>query len=192
MDISTLTPEHVQLLDSIETLLADGTNSISLPMTAINQGIAALSATSAKTITSIQGKLIKSIQAHAVANDNDIDRFGMIILQPLQDWQSENNLLLTQLAAHAGLTQPGDSLEAALVQEVAEAPELAYSATLLIALRDALPYLGKLVEVLREIRDRMPGQPMRFAGEPLAEAPAELVKVHGEVDLGSDSVEGTW
>ena len=78
------------------------------------------------------------------------------------------------------------------MQEVAEAPELAYSATLLIALRDALPYLGQLIEVLREIRDRMPGQPIRFVGEPLAEAPAILIKEDGVIDIGADSAEGVW
>lgn len=169
---TSLTPEQTQLLASLETLLADGENLISLPMTAINQGIAKLSVQSAKSIAQIQGKLIKSIDQFAVANDNAIDGFSLSLLKPLQDWQDENLLLLTQLAAAGGLTQPGDPLEAALLQEVAAVPELAYSATLLIALRDFLPHFGSLVEVLREIRDRMPQPPVYVAGEPKAIAPA--------------------
>jgi hypothetical protein len=162
---STITPENAQLLDSISTLLADAENNITLPMTAINQGIAQLSVQNAKALTKIQGALIKSIEQHAVTNDNAIDQLGMAILAPMQGWQEENNLLLTQLAASAGLTQPGDPLEAALVAQVADEPELAYSATLLIALRDALPHLAELVEVLREIRDRMPPTAIRNVGE---------------------------
>jgi len=168
----SLTPEQAQLLDSIETLLADNENLITLPLTAINQGIAQLSVQNARTITKIEGKLLKAIDAYAVQNDNAIDSFGLALLQPLQDWQTENNLLLTQLAASAGLTQPGDPLEAALVQQIADEPELAYSATLLIAIRDLLPYARQLIEVLREIRDRMPSIPVHVPGEPYASAEA--------------------
>lgn len=166
------TPEQLQLLGAIETLLAEGENQISLPLTAINQSIAALSVQSSKSVVSIQNRLIRSIEQHAVAQDNEIDAFGLAILKPLQDWQEENNLLLNHLAAAAGVIQPGDPLEAALVTQVAEQPELAYSATLLIALRDVLPLFGQIVEVLREIRDRLPNAPVHVPGEPRASAVA--------------------
>jgi hypothetical protein len=176
------TPEDEQLLSSIETLLAQGENQISLPLTALNQGIAKLSMLSAKTITGLQNSLIKSINQANVASENDLDPISMAILRPLQDWQEQNNLLLTQLAASSGLTQPGDSLEMALVNQIAEEPELAYSATLLIAIRDMLPYASQLIEVLREIRDRMRDVPVHFRGEPLASAPAF------EVDLADAAI----
>ena len=76
--------------------------------------------------------------------------------------------MLQDLSAAAGLRQPGDPLEAALIEQVSVAPDIAYSATLLLALRDAMPHLGRIVEVLREIRDRMPGQPIQFEGEAAA------------------------
>lgn len=166
----SLSPDDIQLLASIESLLGDGENQIAIPMTAINQGIAQLSHQSAKTLTKIQGDLIKSIDRHHVENSNYLDSLSVAILRPLQDWQLENELLLTQLAASAGLTQPGDPLEAALVQQLAEEPQLAYSATLLIALRDALPHLHKLIVVLGEIRDRMPPQATVLAGDKPTEA----------------------
>lgn len=160
-----LTAADAQLLESIDTLLADNSNEIMLPMTALNQGIAKLSVENAKAITQIQGRLVKDIERHAVTSDNEIDALSMAILAPLQGWQDENLLLLTQLASAAGLTQPGDPLESALVAQVADAPELAYSATLLIAMRDALPHLAEIVIALREIRDRLPLAPVRFPGE---------------------------
>jgi hypothetical protein len=187
-----LTPEQVQLLTSIETLLADAENAITLPMTAINQGIAKLSQESSKSVVSIQNKLLKSIQAHAVANDNEIDQLGMAILAPLQTWQEENNLLLTQLAAYSGLTQPGDPLEAALLTEVAQEPELAYSATLLLAIREAMPYFRQLVEVLKEIRDRMPGIPVEFPGEPPASAASQKAVIPQKTFTLPQALPGDW
>lgn len=188
----SLTPEQQQLLDSIETLLADGENLVTLPLTAINQGIAQLSGMSGKTVAQIQSKLLKSIDQFAVDNDNAIDGFGLTLLKPLQDWQDENNLLLTQLAASAGLTQPGDPLEAALTQEIASVPELAYSATLLMAIRDFLPSFGALIEVLREIRDRMPGAAAETPGEIPAKSPS-IKEPAGTVSVSwQDGPAGPW
>lgn len=185
------TPENLQLLSSIDTLLAQGENQIALPMTAINQGIAKLSVQSAKTITGIQNVLLKSINQANVAQENDLDPLGMAILRPLQDWQEQNNLLLTQLAASSGLTQPGDPLEAALVNQLAEEPELAYSATLLIALRDVLPHFKALIEVLREIRDRMPGVPVSIDGEPRSEE-VETVEPEPSLSFMEEPVSAGW
>jgi hypothetical protein len=181
-----LTPEQAQLLEAIETLLGDNANAIQLPLTAINQSIAQLSVQNSRAIASIQSKLLKSIDQFMVDNSNAVDALGMAILAPLQGWQDENYILLTQLAAGAGLTGPGDPLEAALIKEVAEEPQVALSASLLIALRDALPYLAQLIEVLREIRDRMPSLPAHVPGEPEAEAPsAQLPGVQVEFDWNS-------
>ncbi len=179
---ATLTPEQLQLLSSIETLLADNQNLISLPLTAINQGIAQLSVLSAKAIAKVANTLTKQIAADIVTNSNAVDSLGTSILQPLYDWQAQNELLLTQLAASAGLTQPGDPLTAALVESAAEQPELAYSATLLMALREAMGRFDGLVEVLREIRDRMPPLAVRNEGE--AAATGEKDEVGGDTDPG--------
>lgn len=171
--------DNLQLLKSIEALLVDGEDSISLPLTAINQGIAKLSALSSKTILKLQADLLKYLDLGNVDSENDLDALSVAILRPIQDWQLENNLLLTQLAAGAGLTQPGDPLEQALVNQVAQEPELALSATLLIALRDFGGKVDSLVEVLREIRDRMPQFPVHVQGEPEAIAPAEQLPMPG-------------
>lgn len=165
MGKQTTTAANAALMNAIQTLLEDEEDQVALPMTQLNQYIAQLSLDSSKTITSIGNKIIKSIAMQNVANENDIDALGTAILAPLYDWQAQNNLLLTQLSAGVGLTQPGDPLESALLNQTAEAPELAYSATLLLALREAMGRFDGLVEVLREIRDRMPGLPMSVRGE---------------------------
>lgn len=173
-----------RLLQAIDDAQAQNEDDLLLVMTALNQGIAKLSVQNSRSLTSIEGRLIKSIDQYAVDNSNAIDQLGMAILGPINDWQDENLLLLTQLAAQAGLTQPGDPLEAALLQSVADEPQLAYSATLLIALRDALPFLGQLIEVLREIRDRMPVFP--------ATAPGEIPSIAGAEQLPGEPLPFPW
>jgi hypothetical protein len=157
--------DKAALMGAIQALLEDEENNVALPMTTLNQGIAKLSQESSRLIARVGNKLIAGIAARAVESDNHIERLGTAILAPLYTWQAENDLLLTQLAAKTGLTKPGDSLEMALVAQTAEAPELAYSATLLIALREAMGEFRGLIEVLREIRDRMPPIAASVAGE---------------------------
>jgi hypothetical protein len=164
--------ENAQLLAAIASVLEADEFSIQLPLTAVNQGIAQLSQISSGLVNKVSGAVLKDIVKRNVENDNVLDALNLAILNPLLSWQEENDLLLTQLAAQAGLTQPGDPLEAAITQSAADAPELAYSATLLLALRDAMGQFSGLIEVLREIRDRMPSLPVEYRGEPRSTAVA--------------------
>ena len=165
MPTITTTAGNAQLMGAINTLVADEEDNVALPMTAINQWIAQLSQQSSKTIVGVGNAIIKSIAAGNVSSSNDVDAVGTQLLQPLYDWQSQNDLVLTQLAAGVGLTQPGEPLESALLNQTAQAPELAYSASLLLALREAMSHFGGLIEVLREIRDRMPPLAASVPGE---------------------------
>jgi hypothetical protein len=154
-----------QLLEGIHALLVENEASISLPLNKLNSGIAQLTEENSKIITRLMGKILRSISLRTRENDDALDTLGVHILAPLQTWEQENNLLLTQLAAKTGLTQPGDPLESALLNQVADAPELAYSATLLLAIREAMPMFQRIADALEEIRDRLPATPVRIAGE---------------------------
>lgn len=171
-----------QLLQAIEEMLVGEESAIAIPLTKMNQGIAQLSEENSKLITRMQGKILKSLARHVTAEDNDLELLSTVILNGLQQWQNENHLLLTQLAAKAGFTNAGDELEAALIQQVAEAPELAYSATLLLAIRDAFPYAERLIRVLEEIRDRMGGASVQLPGE--LPDNAKQAGVPSRVDIG--------
>jgi hypothetical protein len=179
-----VTSDQKALLEEIESTLAQNDAAIQIPLTRINQGIAALSKDNAKIITKLQGKILRQLNQHVTDASNQIDGVQTTILQGLQNWQNDNRLLLTQLAAKTGLTAPGDSLEMALVDKVADAPELAYSATLLLAIREAFPFLRELIEVLQEIRDRMPNLPVHVPGEPYSRAP--------ELELGKPVDAPNW
>lgn len=174
-----MTPDQIALLQEIEATLTQNDAAIQIPLTKIHQGIAELSKDNAKIITKLQGKVIKFLDRTVTSHDNELDRVQTLVLRGLQNWQNDNRLMLTQLAAKTGLTAPGDPLEAALVERVAEAPDLAYSATLLLALREFQRPLGRLIEVLEEIRDRLPGAPVQVPGEL-----PDNAKMAGKPDLG--------
>jgi hypothetical protein len=165
MDSTTTTAGNAQLMQAIQTLLEANEDSISIPMTALNQGIAQLSQQNSKATVKLGNAIIKEIAQGVADNNAAVDQIGTAVLEPLFDWQAQNDLLLNQLASASGLIQPGDPLIAALTQQASDQPELAYSATLLLALRDAIALVPPFLEVLREIRDRMPSLPVTFTGE---------------------------
>jgi hypothetical protein len=166
------TSQNAALMNAINSVFEDNEENITLPMTAVNEGIAALSKQTSSAIVKLGNTIVKSIVQGSVDNDNAIESLGTAILQPLYDWQAENDLLLNHLASAAGLIQPGDPLTQALVTQATEQPELALSAVLLLALQQQTNSMTALVEVLREIRDRLPGVPAEFAGESKAKAAA--------------------
>ena len=169
------TGDQIALLQAIAQGQAANDAEISLVLNSLNRHVAQLSQKNGKIITGIQETVLKKINQELVDNDNTIDQVSTAILARTQEWLNDNQLLLSDLSAAAGLRQPGDPLEAALIEQVSVAPDIAYSATLLLALRDAMPHFGRIVEVLREIRDRMPPQPIGVVGEAPAEAPVEAV-----------------
>lgn len=162
------TGDQIALLQAIAQGQSANDAEISLVLNSLNRHVAQLSQKNGKIITGIQETVLKKINQELVDNDNAIDPVSTAILARTQEWLNDNQLLLQDLSAAAGLRQPGDPLEAALIEQVSVAPDIAYSATLLLALRDAMPHLGRIVEALREIRDRLPGQPIQFEGEAVA------------------------
>jgi|HubBroStandDraft_6_1064221.scaffolds.fasta_scaffold148478_2 hypothetical protein len=159
------TQAAADLLDAINTLVATHAESVTIPYSVLNQGIADLVSANGTTIAKVSKVLTRKLDQAVTDNDNGLELVGTVILQGINAYLTENDLLLNHLAASAGILKPGDPLESVLLDQVAEAPELAYSATLLIALRDAIPRLDSVVEVLREIRDRMPPSAVRLTGE---------------------------
>lgn len=191
------TSGKAQLMQSIDAVLADNEEQISLPLTALNQGIAQLSQDASKAVVRVGNAITRALVQTSTDQSNALDALGTAILQPLYDWQTENDLLLNHLAAAAGLIQPGDPLMQALANQTAEVPELAYSATLLIALREAMGVFPQLIEVLREIRDRMPPLSVHDAGEARASEPTnqaeggtDVAEITGSNPIDTSRLEG--
>jgi hypothetical protein len=162
-----------QVLESIDELLAGQDDSLVMPMTTLNQATAKVVDQNAKIITRLQEKVIKAADRDTTRQLDQLDGVYTRVLEGLNLWQEDANFLLTQLAAKGGFTKAGEPLEAALQKEVTEAPQLAYAGTLVLAVKEAIPFFEQLIEVLREIRDRLPGVATDLRGEPPAKYPAD-------------------
>lgn len=127
------TGDQIALLQAIAQGQAANNAEISLVLNSLNRHVAQLSQKNGKIITGIQETVLKKINQELVDNDNVIDQVSTAILARTQEWLNDNQLLLQDLSAAAGLRQPGDPLEAALIEQVSVAPDIAYSATLLLA-----------------------------------------------------------
>jgi hypothetical protein len=168
-----VTHEQVELFRAIQAGLGENDYEISLVKNALNKGIAQLAFKNTKVINDLQGQLLKSIDAGLIDNDNIIDGASTALLGWTQSALDDTQQLLTQLAASTGLTSPGDPLEAALTQKLADQPDMAYSASLFLALREAMPHLGCICKYLERIAVALEGSS--------PSAPSS-----GQGDLGTD------
>jgi hypothetical protein len=143
----------IDLLENIKTVLVDNEQSISLVLSTLNKGIAQMVRDNQQQVNKVAGKVLGWLTKVTTANANALDPVATAILQRIIDYSQQNEFLLTQIAAAAGLTQPGDPLEAALIDRATEAPEIAYSASLLIALREAMAPIERIAVALERIAD---------------------------------------
>jgi hypothetical protein len=154
-----------QLLESIDTLQAANADALVLPMTTVNQAIASLIDKNSTLIGKLQTKILRKLDHATTKNLDHLDGIYTRLLAGLDAYQFDADHLLQLLAAKGGAIKAGAPLETALVEEILKAPELAYGATLVLSVREAIPIFHELIEVLREIRDRMPPQAVRIKGE---------------------------
>jgi hypothetical protein len=183
-----------QLLDAIDEMQALSEAGMSIIFTRTNQAIADLVKKNDKIVVGLQGKILKQLAKDQVESDNHIDRLSTLVLSGLDDQQFSSHMLLTQLAHKGGFTKAGYPLESALLQSEVQAPSLAYLGTLLLALGDLKPFAAQLIEVLREIRDRMPGVPTELRGEAHAklEPSAVIIDEITETVPQEDVPMGSW
>lgn len=164
-DASQLQTTEQDLLDSIDYLQGANSDALMIPMTTLNEAITAIVDKNSGIIAKMQGKLLRKIDHASTKQLDALDGVYTRLLQGLDAYQFDAHHLLEQLAVKGGFTQVGQPLETALLKEVTEAPQLAYAGTLVLAVKEAVPYLEQLIEVLREIRDRMPPLSIRVKGE---------------------------
>lgn len=156
------------LLETTDALLTEQTHSLAVPMSAVNLGLVNISQAAAANLNKVVQRILQPISKGLVSQDSLLDPINVTIIQGVDTWLQEQTFLLTQLAASAGLCQPGQPLETALLDQATEEPELAYSAILALSIRDLRDVAKCICEALREIRDRLPPQPLAVPGEPLA------------------------
>lgn len=163
-----------QILESIDNLQAANADALVLPMSTVNKTIADLVDKNSTLIGKLQTKILRKLDHATTKNLDHLDGVYTRLLAGLDAYQFDANHLLQLLASKGSFIKTGEPLETALIEEVTKAPELAYGATMVLEISRLAPYFQELVEVLREIRDRMPPLSIRVKGEtPPASEPNE-------------------
>lgn len=178
------------VLDELDRYLAETENALSIPYSALNQAISDVVDLNGKAIKRITERILRETDKHAVATDNALEAITTGLLGGVDSWLGDTEYLLRDLASRGGLIGPGDPLTQALIQEVTHAPELEFSATLLLAAKDAIGKFGQLIEVLREIRDRLPAVEVRLPGEAASGVKdEETYQVNGTAEADEADIE---
>jgi len=131
-----------------------------------------------KTCLKCQNKVKSCITKSQTNQANQIDS----VLTKINSWINQNQLMhdwtLAGIAVKAGVIEPGqgvDDVRWDIEPAASLGPE--YGGTLVLSCRELITTIEPLLEVLREIRDRMGGVPTSIPGETPANAPADLVAV---------------
>lgn len=140
-----------QFLQSLEEMLCTNEDKVIIPYSKVNQAIADFVVKNAKVVTKLQDKVIRQLNKQLVLRDNSLNGVYTGILRGLDVWQADARFALDQLAAKGGLSQPGQTLEQALLNEVGQAPQLAFGATLVLAVKEAVPWLDRIAIALEKI-----------------------------------------
>lgn len=169
----SVTPQSAadQALVAIDQILSEQDDTISGPVQSLSDATFAVQEPIDGTLKKVRQKVQQAADRQTTMALDTLDSAITNILQATDTWQFDLHFMLTQLAAKAGLTQPGEQLASAVTVSAEAVPGPTYGSTLVLSIREALPVFADLIEVLREIRDRMPPLALRVAGEPKATYP---------------------
>jgi hypothetical protein len=162
-----LTAEET-ILQSIDEILSETENSLAVPMTAINQAVSHVVDNNAKTIKRLTERILRAADKEVVGIDDKLDAVYTGLLGGIDAWLGDTHFLLQQLSTKGGLAEIGAPLESALLKEVTDAPKLEYGATLVLAVKEAVPWLDRMTVALERIADGMSPLERREPGEAAA------------------------
>lgn len=157
--------EPAQLQAALETLSDEIAGKLQLPATAIGDVLSGQYERAMKGIRTVQGKILKQLGTHSVEIDNLLDPSATAILQSLNTATAEIEWLLQSAAVKGGMLGVGDRLTPEAIAQMGAVPEQMLGSTLVLQLGELRPVLLAIVEVLGEIRDRMPALPVRLPDE---------------------------
>jgi hypothetical protein len=118
-----------------------------------------------KTIRSAQTKCKNHLSRATATCADGIDVVVTGMLGWLVSGTDENHFVLQQLAVKTNIVYPGEPLENMLSRHTEEGDGVKYMGELVLSVKEVVPFAKQLLEVLREIRDRIGGFPEVVQGE---------------------------
>lgn len=151
-------PTNEELQAVQDALDGDGAQIITVG-NQLGREAAALVMAASKPIKKMQARLLQEANKHIVTSDNSIDYVTTSLLNGVNTWLTEAGFLLQNFAVKGGIIEPGDPIEKALAQEVADEPQIEYLGTLVLAVKEAVPWLERIACALETIAKNTGGQP---------------------------------
>lgn len=194
MDENSL-PQSAQdaVLASIDQLLAQNEDQLTVPLTKINQAVAQIVEANGKAIAKFTTKILRAADKQLVANDNVLNAVQTTLLQGIDAWLSDQQFLLQQLASKAGLQELGEPLAAALTKEATEGKQLTYEGTLVLKVAEAVPWLERIAtaceRIATAIEATFPLDLPAVRGDPTAGDGGDS---SGEEPADDDALTGYW
>lgn len=142
-----------------------------------------------KCCTRLKTKFTKFLNKAQAECGNDLSACLSHLASNLYLGIEDDDAILTQLAVKGGLLQVGQDL-GTLDEEIEKVEDkLEYGGTLVLAIKEAIPFFNELIQVLREIRDRIPGMPFVAPGETEPESEGDYLKSDEYVEMPSTTQE---
>lgn len=182
-------PPTDEELEAVQLALDNDGASIITIGNRLGQEAAALVMATAKPIKKLQSRLLQDAAKKVVTTDNGIDFITTSLLNGVNTWLQEADFLLQNLAVKGGVIKPGDPLTAALAQAVADEPQLEYLGTLVLAVKEAAPWLDRIAVACERMANAL-----ERANPPSSPVPASIPGQAAAVlaEIEDDFIETTW
>jgi hypothetical protein len=164
-----------QALEGLESLLSLSESDLSAPIRTLIGAVEAELKLAFACVEKRTKKLKAALGRTDAQAGNALDQVVTRAKSHIQQHVTTNEIVLNQLAVKGGVIQVGDSLDDWTNPPSEPEPVVQWGGTLVLSVREAIPHLDQLIEVLKEIRDRLPGLAFELKGEvPSTERPELL------------------
>jgi hypothetical protein len=174
-DTDQLLDAEDQALQGLLGLLSEQESDLAGPIRALIAHVEAEIKANEACIERCRRKLQSSAGKHLAGAGNALDSICSGVLGDIHGHLTHNDMTLAQLGVKGGVLEPGQTLESWIDPDPEPEPQYQWGGVLVLSVKEALPHLDELIEVLKEIRDRLPpvavGLPKELVSE---EHPPEM------------------
>jgi hypothetical protein len=189
-DLSTavdLLSAEEQALEGLQESLSEQEANLAQPIKTLQKHLADEIDKLDKLIVKQNKKLKASINKQQAKTGNDIEAIISALMSQLFIGIADNESTLGQLSIKSGAINVGDSMDKVGADKPEPGSGQQWGGVLVLSVKEAIPHIKELIEVLKEIRDRIPGFPIEYKGEvPAKEAESEELPSDTEDDADID------
>lgn len=154
-----------QVLKALHESLAESEDDLARPMKTLMLSVQDEILENDKCCNRLKTKIKKFLNKVQADCGNELSACLSHVQKGLYQGLDEVEAILVQLSVKCGMLSAGGDLGDLTREPIGDEDKLNYGGTLVLSVKEALPVFQELLIVLREIRDRIPGQPFIAPGE---------------------------